>query len=188
MIDDILQSARKAAAAMTDEATAEADAAVDAVREELAKSKAEAEKKAASAAEATYAGKLKLGELEASKMLLKRRQECVAAVYDNVRAKILALGDGEYLKLLGKLIAGVCSDGDEIVASKTDKRVTAAWVKKLSASLKKKLTLSDEKGDFDGGVILRNPKFDRDLTVDEIVAELRERTEAETVKKLGVGA
>lgn len=189
IIDDILQSARKSAAAMIDEATAEADASVKAVREELDAARVQADADIKAAADAVYAGRLKLGELEAGKIILKSRQDCVSAVYDKVRGCILSLKDDEYLKLLGKLIGGVCSDGDEIIAARADaKRVTAAWIKKLSTSLKVKLTLSKEVGDFDGGVILRNEKFDRDLTVDEIVSELRERTEADTVKKLGVGA
>lgn len=189
MIDNILQSARKAAAAMVDEANAETEATVNSVREELEKAKAADAAATKSAADAVYAGRIKLGELEANKILLKSRQDCVNAVYDKVRAIILGLKNAEYLKLLEKLIGESCADGDEIVAAKSDsKRVTAAWVKKLSGSLKKKLTLSKETGDFDGGVILRNARYDRNLTVDEIVAELRERTEADTVAALGVRA
>ena len=45
IIDDILSAARKTAAAMIDEATAERDAAVDALRAELEKSAAQAAEK-----------------------------------------------------------------------------------------------------------------------------------------------
>lgn len=185
IIDDILTSAKKTAAAMIDEATAELDGRLEALRAELeAKLNAEAEKSKA-AADSLYDGRIKLGELEAKKVLLKAKQDCVSAVYDGVKQRILSAPDAEYLSILQKLIVAECNDGDEIVVAKSDaKRVTGAWVKKVSAAAGKKLTLSEEKGDFSGGVILRNKKYDRGLTVDEIVEELKERTVADTVKDL----
>lgn len=185
MIDDIMQSAQKTAAAMVEEAVNAQNAAIDALRAELEESRAAAESSAQIAAQAAYAGRLKLGELEAGKIELKAKRDCVAAVYAAVRKKILELPDGEYLKLMQKLIAANAEDGDEIIASKSDgKRITAAWVKKIATALKKKLSLSKEQGDFDGGVILRNAKYDRDLSVDEIISELTEKTESGTVAAL----
>ncbi len=187
IIDDILSAARKTAAAMIDEATAERDAAVDALRAELEKSAAQAAEKTRAAADAVYAGQVKLGELESGKLMLKAKQDCVAAVYAAVREKILAQSDAQYLALLQKLIVRYCEDGDEVVAAGADaKRVTAAWVKKVSTAAKKKLTLSAARGDFAGGVILRNARYDRDLTVDELIADLKDRTESEVAKKLGL--
>lgn len=187
IIDEIISSAKTAAASMIEEATAESAEALESLRAEL-----EAEKKAKAeitkrAADDIYSGQVKLGELEAGKILLAAKQRCVAAVYDGVRKRILGAKDEQYLSLLQRLIADSCEDGDEIISAKSDsKRVTEAWVKKVSAAAKKKLTLSKERGDFSGGVILRNAKFDRDLTVDEIVADLKERTVADTAKKLGL--
>lgn len=187
IIDDILQSARDNAAKMIAEAQAEVDGEIAALTEELkAAEQAELERYNAQA-QAMYDGQVKLGELEAGKIMLKAKQDCVSAVYDGVRAHILKLPDAQYLKLLEQLIVPVCEDGDEIVACANDcKRVTAAWVKKLSTAAKKKLTLSNERGEFAGGVMLRNAKYDRDLTVDELVAELKERTVSDTVKALGL--
>ena len=187
IIDEIISSAKTAAASMIEEATAESAEALESLRAEL-----EAEKKAKAeitkrAADDIYSGQVKLGELEAGKILLAAKQRCVAAVYDGVRKRILGAKDEQYLSLLQRLIADSCEDGDEIISAKSDsKRVTEAWVKKVSAAAKKKLTLGKERGDFSGGVILRNAKFDRDLTVDEIVADLKERTVADTAKKLGL--
>ncbi len=187
MIEEIVGTARKTAVAMVDEATEESKNTLDALRQSLSDDLKHAAEETRELADREYAGRVKLGELEAGKVMLKAKQAAVSEVYDSVRARIISLSDAEYLKLLAKLIASVCEDGDEIVSCKRDaKRVTSAWVKKLSASTKKKLTLSAEKGDFDGGVILRNARFDRDLTVDEIVSELKERTLSDTAKKLGI--
>lgn len=187
MTDELLQSAKKTAAAMIEEATEESEAAVEKIRAMLETSKAEHKKEADEAAERTYKGRLKLGELEAGKVALKAKQQCVSAVYEKVREIILSLKDADYLALLSKLIQAECEDGDEIIAAASDsKRVTAEFVKKLSQSTKKKLTLSKEKGEFCGGVILRGEKYDRDLTVDAIVEDLKGRTVTETVKKLGL--
>lgn len=187
IIDDILSSAKSTAAAMIDEATQEQTENIEELRQRLEVEQAEALSKAQAAADEAYSGQVKLGDLEAGKVLLKAKQDCVSAVYDGVREKILAAKDAEYLAVLQKLIVNVCEDGDEVIAAKADeKRVTAAWVKKVSTAAKKKLTLSKTQGDFAGGVVLRNNKYDRDLSVDEIVQELKERTISETVKKLGL--
>lgn len=185
--DAILSGAHRSASAMVDEATQAAAAVEESVRAELESAKKQTELEIKTAADAVYAGAVKLGELERTKITLKARQACVTAVYDRVRELILSQKDADYLAMLKSLIVSVCEDGDEVIAAKADaKRVTAEWVKKVATSAKKKLTLSKTHGEFDGGVILRNKKYDRDLTIDEIVNDLRERTEKETVEKLGL--
>ncbi len=185
MIDDILQSAKTTAAAMVEEAEAERADAETALRAELEKAKADSDAEAARAADSAYSGLVKLGELEAGKIMLDARQRVVAAVYDGVRARITGAGDAEYLGLMHKLVVEACEDGDEVIPPKGDKRITAAWVKKAATAAKKKLSLGKPE-DISGGLILRNSKYDRALTVDEIVADLKERTVADTAKKLGL--
>lgn len=186
IIDDILSSARATASSIVAEAEAEVRAELDALRAELDAVQKEALAKADAAAKELFDGQVKLGELEANKALLAAKQACVSAVYYGVKRKLLSASDAVYLKILQSVIVKHCEDGDEVIAGKTDKRITAAWVKKVSTAAKKKLTLSAEKGDFEGGVILRNAVCDRDLTVDAIVEELKERTVYDTVKRLGL--
>ena len=186
MIADILDSARSAASKMIDEATAEMQALIDGTRAQLDEMRIKSDAEKLAAANAVYDGRIKLGELEVSKITLAAKQECVAAVYAEVRKKIIGMPAAEYAKLMTKLVAAHVEDGDEIIAGKSDKRITAEWVKSLSKSTKKKLTLSKEKGEFEAGVILRNSRYDRDFTVDEIVADLRERTVSEVAKKPGL--
>lgn len=187
IIDDILASARSTAAGMVEEAQTEADAAASALKTQLDGELAAERERIAKAAESAYSGGVKLGELEAKKALLAARQACIAAVYDGVKKAVLSAPDAKYLDMLKKLIVETCEDGDEIICCAADaKRITADWVKKVSAAAKKKLTLSKERGDFSGGVILRNEKYDRSLTVDDIVEDLKERTLGETVTKLGL--
>lgn len=187
IIDDILESANKTVAAVIGEAREAVDAEEKALEAELAESERRELERIAESAKAVYDGKIKLAELEAGKAVLKAKQECVSAVYDRVRERILSAPDKEYLALLQRLIVSVCEDGDEVVASARDaKRVNADFVKKAGAAAGKKLTLSDTRGDFSGGVILRNARYDRDLTVDEIVNDLKERTVTQTVSRLGL--
>ena len=186
IIDDILSSARATASSIVAEAEEESKAELEELRAELDAAQKESLAKAEIAAQELYAGQVKLGELEANKALLSAKQACVSAVYYGVKRKILTAKDDVYLRILQGVIVKYCEDGDEVIAGKSDKRVTAAWVKKVSTAAKKKLTLSSEKGDFEGGVILRNSRYDRDLTVDAIVDELKERTVFDTVAKLGL--
>lgn len=171
---------------MVDEATAELNGAMSSLQAELDAERERLNESAKLDAEAVYAGRVKLGELEANKILLEAKQSCVTKVYETVRDMFDKLSDAQYLALMQKLILGVCEDGDEIIAAAGDKRVTDAWVKKVSAAAKKKLTLGKERGDFGAGVVLRNGKYDRSLTADDIVAELKERTLSETAARLGL--
>ena len=185
IIDDILGTARRSAESMISEAEAESKRAAEELRAALAESERMALDEYDRAAGEVYSGLSKLGDLEKNKAILAAKQECVSAVYARVRQKILTAPDKEYLALLQKLIDGVCEDGDVVIAAKADdKRVTADFVKKVSAAAKKKLTLGKERGDFEGGVILRNDKYDRSITVDDIVDELKDRTVTQTAQKL----
>lgn len=185
IIDDIISSAKKSAETMISDAEKERDEAQKAAEAEFAAAQKAADEQAAFAAEAVKRGKLKLGELEAGKVLLSYKRACVDEVYKAVKDKVLKMKDADYLDLLSKLIKECANDGDEIVACRADvNRVTAAWVKKLSTSIKKKLTLSKETGEFEAGVVLKSGGYDIDLTVDEIIADLKYRTESETVKSL----
>ena len=186
IIDDIISSAKSAAAAIVAEAEESVKVEIEELRAELDAAQKESLKKADASAKELYDGQVKLGELEAGKALLAAKQACVAAVYYGVKRKILSAPDSEYLKILQGFIVKYCEDGDEVVGGKGDKRITAEWVKKVASAAKKKLTLSKDKGDFEGGVILRNAKYDRDLTVDAIVDELKEQTVYDTVTRLGL--
>lgn len=186
LIDDILATAKAAAEAAVNEATEKNTDELKKVQSELDAQKAEAEAEIKAAADRERAGKVKLGELEAGKIMLEAKQRCVNAVYDEVYKKLVGLSDAKYLALMKKLIARSCEDGDEIIAAAGDKSVTDAWVKKLGGELKKKLALSKTRGDFSRGVVLRNAKYDRSLTFDDIVDELKERTMSDTVARLGL--
>lgn len=187
IIDDILAQAKSTAAAIIAEAESEGNADVEKLREALEAKKREQIAEANRVADDAYAGQIKLAELEAGKVLLSAKQRCVSEVYDGVKKRILSAPDNEYLGLLQKLIADACADGDEVIAAEADgKRVTADFIKSVSKATGKKLTLSKTRGQFDGGVILQNAKYDRDLTVDEIIADLKERTVSDVVKKLGL--
>ncbi len=187
IIDDILNAANKAAADIISDAEAEEAEAERAVREELEKARAEHDAETKTAADALYAGRVKLGELEAGKIMLKAKRDCVDKVYDGVRKRVLSMKDAEYLEFLGALIVRACEDGDEVVVSERDaKRANAAWLKKVATIAKKKLTLSKTCGEFEAGVILKGATNDRDLTIDELIAELKDRTEADTARALGL--
>lgn len=188
MIEDIVASAKKTAAAMIAEAEQEAAARLAAVRSELERAAADEDAVISDASERAYMGRVKLGELDAGKFLLAAKQTCIAETYARVRDMILALPDAKYLKLMQTLISENAEDGDKVVVSKRDaKRITADWLKKVSAACKKKLTLAAKASDeFDGGVILISAEYERDLSVDAIVDDLRERTLSETAAALGL--
>ena len=90
------------------------------------------------------------------------------------RKAILALKQEKYIALLAKLASQASSTGDEeIVLNARDKaEIGAAVVKAANALLPGgKLTLSDDTGDFRGGLILRRGSIEANCTV-ELLVEL----------------
>ena len=117
IIDDIIASADATAERIVEQAVAEVQSALDELKSSLASAHTASAEKYRADAQATYDGQVKLGELEAGKIMLKARQACVSAVYDGVRERILSAPDKEYLALLQKLIVGACENGDEVIAA-----------------------------------------------------------------------
>lgn len=124
-------------------------------------------------------------DLDIKKGLLGMRREIIDSVFDKVADALHAMPKQKYLGLISGMLAECAEDGDVVVVAKADKElVTAEFIAKESAKLKKALTLSAEYGDFSGGVILRSKGFDKNLTVEVETQTLREEIETKIAELL----
>lgn len=114
-------------------------------------------------------------EIEARKILLKAKQEVLSATIERSLEKLMKLPDSEYIALITDMIARVADDGDIVIISRNDeKRLTAEVIAKISKVIGKKLTLSSERGDFLGGVILSQNGLDKNMTLENELSEIKQ--------------
>lgn len=114
-------------------------------------------------------------EIEARKILLKAKQEVLGATIERSLEKLMKLPDSEYIALITDMIAGVAENGDTVIISQNDEnRLTAEVIAKISKVIGKKLTLSNERGDFLGGVILSQNGLDKNMTLENELSEIKQ--------------
>lgn len=119
--------------------------------------------------------------MEVANGLLAQKRQLLDDVFVKAAEQITKLPDAEYLGFMQKLMTqAVRSGNEEVVVSKDEKRIDAAFVKKVNENLK----LSDKKGDFKAGFILKEGKININVSIDVLLAQARQELEIELAKKL----
>jgi len=119
----------------------------------------------------------RLAKMEGRKALLALKQSMVTESFDLAVEKLVGLPEAKYVALLAKLAAKASVTGDEeLVLNARDRkavgaRVVAAANEKLGGG---KLRLSEQTGDFKGGLILRRGSIEANCTAELLVDLCRE--------------
>lgn len=185
IVDSILVSARDAAANIVADAKAERDELVATTLESAEREGAEQLARAHEDAAMLKSRRLKLAELDSRKVILTAKQQVIEKAYVQAETKILNMTDNVYRDFIGSIVCRYAEDGDEIIIAARDaKRLHYDWVDGLNKKLHMNLTLSDRCHNGRGGVILTNAKYDKNLTVEMLVAETRTQTESEVAARL----
>ena len=116
----------------------------------------------------------RIARMEGRKELLAAKQELVSRSFRMAQERIVALPEEQYVSFLAKLAAQASVTGDEeIVLNARDRK--AIGEKLVQAANKRlgngRLTLSEDCGDFAGGLILRRGSIEANCTV-ELLVEL----------------
>ena len=173
LLNKILGDAEERARVIISEAEAKADQLIAAAEEERATLVDSARKMAASAAPETLKRSRAMAELEGRKLVLGEKQALITEAY---REALVAIKKSDkYPSLLVKMILSSAEDGDEVIfAAEDSKRLDP---RKIVAEASKqggiKLVVSKEKGDFDGGIVLRGKDCDKNLSLEVELASLR---------------
>ena len=180
------------------DAKAKADAILAQAEQQCAGIREDYEKKAAEA----YGTKIRAGVkacedaaesmeritlMESKKDVLALKQEMVAAGFDKAKEIILALPAEEYLAFLTKLAVKSAATGDEqIVLSATDKaKYGDELIKAVNSAVKGgKLSLAEETGDFEGGLIMRRGSVEVNNTLGLLIDLCRSDMSAQLAKVL----
>ena len=190
---------------ITERITAEADEAVAAVlaqaEQAAAETRAAYQKKADEAYEERMnAGKTDIrqraeraeraAKLQGRKDALALKQSILERAYDRAKEKLLALPEQEYTAFLSAQAGNAAVTGHEqVVVNGQDRSMGEEIVRGANAILAKRglpagLTLSDESGDFSGGLKLREGSVEVNCTVDTLLALSRNGLDAEIASVL----
>lgn len=125
-----------------------------------------------------------VAKLDCNKIVLSKKKEIVDKVFKEAISSLR--GDkARYLTLITAMLEKNSDDGDVVVVCEKDKSViTSDLISKVSKKIGKKLVLSKEYGDFDGGFILENEKFDKNLSLSLALSDIRESLENSVVEIL----
>lgn len=129
--------------------------------------------------------RITVANLEAKKQILASKSKLVDKVFDEAYISALKLDKGEYLKLITGMIKACATNNDKIIISIKDKDIiTKAFIDKLVKSLKIDITLDSTFGDFEGGIIISNKNYDKNLTLRSELSVLKQQLEHKTVEIL----
>lgn len=168
----------------------------DDIKEEkksLLKGTEEAEKKKIEQdADNHYKRLVQMAELQMRKEVLDLKQKLITDVFQKVEERIVSMPKDDYQSFIEKKIIEYIQTGrEEVIISENDKnRITEDFIEKLNKKLKEKLReegdlkLSDKSADIKAGFILKSEKIQYNSSLESMLRELREKDEAEIVKKI----
>ena len=125
-----------------------------------------------------------VAELDARKLTLAAKTKVLDVVYERTLENLRNLDKEAYSALVFGILENA-KDGDVVTISKREKDIVTK--ESLAEFAKKKgikLTLAEQFGDFDGGIVLGGNGVDKNFTFEVEVALLKEQTEAKTAKEI----
>ena len=130
--------------------------------------------------------KSRIAQMESKKSLLALKQELVSSAFDKAQTKLLTLPKEQYLDFLTGLAVKAAPDGNgELVLNASDKAAYGSeLVKAANARLNGQLKLSDETGDFAGGLIVKNGPVAVNNTLELLIDLCRSEMAADVAKVL----
>jgi vacuolar-type H+-ATPase subunit E/Vma4 len=185
LLEKILSDAQKTADSILADAENAAAARLGALTDELDAYRAGRREIAAQKAKDIYDSRLVVANLEARKTALQYKQALMNRVYNDVLQALCGMKDKGYTDFFFRLLAKNAENGDVLVINEADKkRITAAALQDFCKKKGITVALSPVHGAFKGGFILQNNLYDKNLTFETLVANLREETETDMTAQL----
>lgn len=123
--------------------------------------------------------------LDCKKLVLSKKTKIIDEVFLSIADDMRKNNKKGYISLIENMIKKVCDDNDKVIISKYDKDIiTKSVIEKIAKESGKKISLSNDMGDFCGGVILSGEKFDKNLTLEVEFEEIKQQHELEITKIL----
>jgi V/A-type H+-transporting ATPase subunit E len=125
-----------------------------------------------------------MADLASRRNSLATKRELVELAFYDAAKKIKNLDDATYLDFMKKLLVSLEEYDGELIVSKNDTRITQLLIDDVKLELNKKsincdITMSNDKGDFDGGFILKRGRIEINCTLDMLVKSAKRELEQE---------
>ena len=181
VVQKILDDANAKAAEITEQEQKTLQAEKDKLNAELKNYNDQTKLLAKQAGEDTELQILASTRMEVANELLAQKRQLLDNVFAESAEQIIKLPDSEYLSLMEKLMKQAVRFGsEEVIVSKDETRIDDAFVKKINENLK----LSDEKGGFKAGFVLKQGNIKVNVSIDVLLAQARRELEIELAKEL----
>ncbi len=132
---------------------------------------------------------LAAARMDIAKDYLAEKRKILDEVFDQARQKLQNLPDGEYCKLMTKLMLKAVETGDEeVIVDNNEKRIDQKFIKHINRELepgyKGNLRLAGVRQNLGGGFILKRGKIKNNVSIEVLLAQARKELEIELAKKL----
>ncbi len=131
--------------------------------------------------------RLSEARMQSRKVILQEKRKIIDSVFDEAKKRLLSLNKDKYINFLSLMIREE-TKGENfsfVLAEKDVNRFGETFFKELLKKLNLKETEAKfEKGNFDGGCIIKKEKYEFNATVDTILGRIKERLESELQKTL----
>ncbi len=159
------------------------------LNEQLSNYKKQTDIIAQKAGEDKKAHLLAAARMDIAKDYLAEKRKILDEVFAQARQKLKNLPDGEYCKLMTKLMLKAVETGDEeVIVDNNEKRIDQKFIKNINRELgpgyKGNLRLSGEKQNLGGGFILKRGKIKNNVSLEVLLNQARKELEIELAKKL----
>lgn len=172
IIDKIVADAVAEKAKILEKSKKEADAVINKAQEQSAKIMENEDVLSDAEAEKARGKEISGAEMEAKKMVLATKQQCVKMALDRVKQKLSELSEQEYVAMISAMIE-TAEKGEEIILSQKDKQNEAL----MSKMAEKNIVVSDETRDLEGGFIVKKGEIEYNYSFEAILTVEKENIE-----------
>ncbi len=172
IIDKIVADAVAEKAKILEQAKKEADVVLQKAQEQSAKITESESVLSDAEAEKARGKEISGAEMEAKKLILSTKQECVKMALERVKQKLSQLSDEEYQNMILTMLEKA-EKGEEIVFSQKDKQNEALMAKLAE----KRIAISEETRELEGGFIVKKGEIEYNYSFEAILIVEKENIE-----------
>ncbi|GAH63427.1 unnamed protein product, partial [marine sediment metagenome] len=184
VVEKILADAKVEAEKIKSEAQEKENAEQAKLDEQLSDYKKQTDIIAQKAGEDKKAHLLAAARMDIAKDYLAEKRKILDEVFAQARQKLQNLPDGEYCKLMTKLMLKAVETGDEeVIVDKNETRIDRQFINRINSELgpgyKGNLRLSDERQNLGGGFVLKHGRIKNNVSLEVLLALARKDLEIE---------
>ena len=185
IIEKIIKDALDVSNENISKAQGEADAILAAAKETATNFANENLPKGKAQAEEIKRRRAMVANLDCKRIILSKKTELIEKAFASVADKMRKDDKKGYIALITNMIKASADDNDVVIVSQKDKDIlTQKEIDSIAKVVGKKLKLSKDFGDFDGGVMLCGEKFDKNLTFALEFEQIKDEQEEKLAKIL----